>query len=172
MDKKIDLEQERMEKTIRESLELLRKYDPDTLNEMLKLRFYACDAKERTLTLRTRSEPWMANPMKGLHGGIAASYLDFAMGVLCIWFSNGHFTPTIHMDIHYLNPVAIGDTVLVKAKVTKSGASVCFTEAAIFAEEDPKNPLVTAAAVYHISHSGPSIQEQINMYLAKEKPSP
>lgn len=150
-------EQELMEKSIRESLSLLHQWFPNQLNEMIGMEFVSCDAKERSLTLRAVSQPWMANPMNGVHGGISATYVDFAMGILCRYYANGNLTPTIHMDMNFMHTIEIGKPVLVKSMVVKPGSSLLFTRATIALEEAPDVPLVSSAGTYHIPHT-PSVK--------------
>ena len=67
-------------------------------NAMLSPAFVSCDHETRTLLVRMTVQPWMVNPAGLLHGGIAASMMDFVMGVLSRICAGGSMTPTVTMS--------------------------------------------------------------------------
>ena len=140
-------EQQKMAHMIESRMAMLRRLEGDALNNRIHPEFVSCDQIERTLVLRAKTEDWMKNPMNSLHGGISASYLDFAMGVLCFYFS-GTLSPTIHMEQNFLRPIPTGEPILIRSHLVKPGISVCFAEAQICLESDPDNPCVTGSGTY------------------------
>lgn len=123
----------------------------DTLNAMLNPHLLSCSYDERSVILSAETEPWMANPGGILHGGITAAYLDLVMGLLCRYFSNGHMTVSIHMDVNYLRAVPIGQKLCIQARVTKTGHSICFVEGSLWAEDQPDYLLATAGGAYSVA---------------------
>ena len=148
-DRKERNEQQEMALTIQCRMEQLRKMEGDALNNRIHPGFVSCDPETRSLVLRAKTENWMKNPMNSLHGGVSASYLDFAMGVLCSYYG-GNLTPTIHMEQNFLRPIPMGEPVLIRSNVVKPGSSVSFAEAEICMESDPGKPCVTGSGTYYV----------------------
>lgn len=123
----------------------------DTLNAMLDPQLYSCDWEKRSVVISAETKPWMANPGGIAHGGITAAYLDLVMGLLCRYFSNGHMTVSIHMDVTYLRPVPLGKKLCIGAKLTKAGNSICFVEGSLWLEENPEELLATAGGAYSVA---------------------
>ena len=91
----------------------------------------------------------MINPFSGLHGGMSASYIDFAMGVLCRCVS-GKLSPTIQMNTSFLRAIPAGETILIHARIVKPGGHICFTEGFITTEKEPDRPCVTGSGSYAV----------------------
>ena len=127
---------------------------PGTFNTMLRPRFTAMDRDRRTLRTEYDPEPWMANPGGIVHGGVIAAMADIAMGLLSRYVSGGVMTPTINMQVNYLQPMGLTDHVVADCVCTMSGSTVCAVNCVIFSAAEPERPLVTASAVYHVSRVG------------------
>lgn len=124
----------------------------DTFNAMLNPAFAACDREKRTLLIRFDTKPWMKNPGGILHGGIAASVLDFAMGLLCRCCTGGYMTPTVSMDVHFLRPGPLEKTLYIGAEVTHAGLSVAHAAARIWAEGEEERIIASAAGTYFVTN--------------------
>ncbi len=73
----------------------------------------------------------MTNPAKILHGGTAASMLDDVMGMTVFMLGRENFYTTVNLNVDYLSPAKIGDTLLVKSKIIRAGKTVINIECQI-----------------------------------------
>ena len=122
-----------------------------TFNTMLGARFEACDYAKKTLTLSMEAQHWMANPSRMMHGGVTASLLDMAMGLLCRYCSGGFMTPTISMSVDYLRPAPIDRRLFIRAEITMCGFTVCHAVGSMWAEDKPEKLLATSAGSYYVT---------------------
>ena len=137
-----------MEAGLNAYFDLFRREYPDCINNMLNLSIHSCDPASRTAVFLAHTEPWMSNSTGVVHGGILATYLDYAMGMLCHYLSGARSDPSIHLDTNFLRPVSLNEAILIRASVTKLGARVCFAESSIARAEEPETPLATALGTY------------------------
>lgn len=151
MDEKDLLDQQGMERAFSRYFVDVKQECGTTLNAMMDARVKSCDFEDRSVILWAETKPWMANPGGITHGGITAAYLDLVMGLLCRFFSNGHMTVSIHMDVNYLRAIPIGTRLCIRAKLTKAGKSICFVEGSLWAEEDPEKLFATASGAYSVA---------------------
>ena len=92
----------------------------DTTNGMMAPEFLDVDPAADTAVFRYIVQPWEANRVGGLHGGIMASMLDHACGLTAsAWL--GHWAPTMSISIDYIRPAEIGDRLLAVATVVSFG---------------------------------------------------
>lgn len=73
----------------------------------------------------------MTNPAGILHGGTAASMLDDVMGMTVFMLGRETFYTTVNLNVDYLSPAKIGDTLLVKSKIIRAGKTVINIECQI-----------------------------------------
>lgn len=128
--------------------------DPDcrgTFNTMLAAQFESCDYARRVLILRMEAQHWMSNPGRMLHGGVTASILDMAMGLLCRYCSGGHMTPTVSMSVDYLRPAPLDRALYIRAEVTSRGFSICHAVGSMWADGTPEKLLATASGAYYVT---------------------
>ncbi len=140
-----------MERAFRSYFEQAAREFPGTFNVMMDTKFESCDYGQKSLILRMELAPWMANPGGILHGGVTASVMDLTMGLLCRYFGGGAMTPTVSMEVSYLNAGAIGKSLLVRADVTKCGFTLCHATSTAWMEGAENAPVCTAAGVYYVS---------------------
>lgn len=139
-----------MEHAFRKYFEDLRSEGGRQLNELLEAEFAFCDWEEKEVWLRTDPRPWMANPDGLMHGGIIASFLDYAMGLLCHYSVGERMTPTLHMDVNYLRPVKIGKPLWIRAKIIKQGRTITYTEGGLYPEGRKERLLASASGSYYV----------------------
>ncbi len=144
------LDQAGMERAFRGYFVDIKQECGGTLNHMLDMGLLCCSHAEKTVELSAKTQPWMANPGGITHGGIIGAYLDVAMGLLCRYFSNGHMTVSIHMDVNYLRAVPLGEELRIGARLTKAGSSICFVEGYIRSSEGDKL-FATAGGAYSVA---------------------
>lgn len=123
---------------------------PDCINNMLDFSVHSCDPSSRSVVFRAHTRPWMSNSNGVVHGGILATYLDYAMGMLCHYLSGARSDPSIHLDTNFLRPVLTDEPILIRAALTKLGSRVCFAESSVFRADAPDEPLATALGTYCI----------------------
>ncbi len=143
--------QEGMVRAFRKYFEYVKRECDGTFNAMLGAELFACDYEKKSLVLAMESKSWMTNPSDMLHGGVTASILDMTMGLLCRYCSGGYMTPTVSMEVSYLNPAPLGKTLYIQAEVTKSGFSVCHATGSMWAEGAADKLLAAAVGVYYVT---------------------
>ena len=95
-----------------------------TVNSMLAPDYHSCSFEEGSVTLTFKVQKWETNRIGILHGGITAAAFDYAMGMLARFYADQNFTPTVSMEIKYIRPVELGETLLVKARVVSVGKKI------------------------------------------------
>lgn len=83
---------------------------------------------------------------KASHGGVQAALMDAVLGVAALSevCSEGKVVSTVSLNVNYLSPAFLGDTLFAKAKVIKRGKSLLFTHGEIYNQNG--KCLVTASA--------------------------
>jgi len=95
-----------------------------TVNGMIEPAFVECNFEEDTITLSFKTLKWETNRIVILHGGITAATFDYTMGILARFYSETNFSPTISLEIKYIRPVELGDTLIVKARAISKGRKI------------------------------------------------
>ena len=149
MSKEDTRDQAGMEHAFRKYFEDLKRDGGQQLNELLEAEFAFCSFEEKEVWLKTNPKPWMANPEGLMHGGIIASYLDYAMGMLCHYSVGERLMPTLHLDVNYLRPVMIGKPSWIRAKIIKQGRNVTYAEGAIYPEGMKERLLAVGTGSYY-----------------------
>ena len=83
---------------------------------------------------------------KASHGGVQAALMDAVLGVaalseVCL---EGKVVSTVNLNVNFLSPAFLGDTMFAKGKVIKRGKSLLFTQAEIIDQNGKM--LATASA--------------------------
>jgi len=76
------------------------------------------------------------NPAGTLHGGVTASLLDMVTSCALLATPRGHPGVSVDLNVSSLAPAIRGDTVIIDAKVIKSGRSIAFTSADFYRKRD------------------------------------
>ncbi len=143
--------QEGMEKALRQYFIDARREFDGQFNNMLGPEFVSCSFEKQTVVLSLKPQPWMGNPLGILHGGVTASALDMAMGLLCRYFSGGYMTPTISMGVQYLRAGSLARTLYIRAELTKRGLGVCHAEGRLWEEGAEDRLIATASGAYYVT---------------------
>ena len=143
--------QEGMERAFRAYFEDVKKQCDGTFNAMLGAELYSCDYANKSVILRAMLQPWMANPSGILHGGVTASLMDLTMGLLCRYFGGGVMTPTVSMEVSYLKPGIIGQSILIRADMTMTGFTLCHATGIAWMEGAEDRTVCTSTGVYYVS---------------------
>ncbi|KJE94735.1 thioesterase superfamily member 2 [Capsaspora owczarzaki ATCC 30864] len=75
------------------------------------------------------------NRMGNLHGGLSATIVDIVTTLACVSKTN-HPGVSTDLNVTYLNPATVGDTIRIEASVIKAGGRLAFTAADILRNHD------------------------------------
>lgn len=121
---------------------------PDSIGDLLHFELLESNGEGEYL-LRCATLPWMRNPAGTLHGGICATVLDQAMGLIAYCVKPGPgFAPTIEMQVSYIRPVLMGQSLLTRVHVTSVTSSLIRLRCELMMEGLPDRVCVTGSAVY------------------------
>lgn len=133
-----------------EMLEFLER-DPDSIYTMMHPRLVRCDLATRTLEMVMHTTPWMRNTNGMVHGGVSAAVIDTVGGMACRCFApTGALTPTVSLQVSYLDMIPIDAQLHVRAVVTRPGRSIAHVQVEAFGVEEKEHLYATGAAVYYI----------------------
>ncbi|MCI8647030.1 MAG: PaaI family thioesterase [Firmicutes bacterium] len=118
-----------------------------TVNGMMKSIKIGCSSHENSITLGFPVQEWQANRGGMMHGGIICTAFDITAAAVARFCAGENYAPTISLDVKYIRPVQVGDTLLVTAKATAAGRRI--TQIVCQAESKTTGKLAaTAATVY------------------------
>lgn len=76
-----------------------------------------------------------SNPAMILHGGVAAAMMDEVMGMTVYSLGKDAFFASVNLNVDYLRPAKVGETVLVKSEIIKDGHTIVHAECVITNQE-------------------------------------
>ena len=126
-----------------------RKKQSTRLNGIMKIDLLCCDAEAQTIRMGFPVEEWELNPAGTLHGGMFATAVDIAMGMLAHYYGEGQVCTTVSMTVNYLRPVQQGDMLVVEACVEKRGLTLMNMTAKGWCASDRKTT-VTGSGTYMV----------------------
>lgn len=149
-----------MEKELKEKVDFFRSAKKGTIGEMAAPQFISCDEKEQTFISLYRTDERMENPNGVLHGGLIATIMDNAMGILANYYGEERLTQTVSFQVSYLRPGILGEEVYVKARLTKRGKTMQYvsSEAWLAGKEDKL--IATATGVYFTQGEGGKLHKK------------
>ena len=119
----------------------------DTLNGMMKSSEGRCSFEDKTLTFEFTVQPWQANRVGNLHGGMICTAFDLTIAALARFYAGENFAPTVSLDVKYIRPVKVGDTLTVTARATATGKRITQLTGEAYIKETGRLA-ATAASVY------------------------
>ena len=119
----------------------------DTLNGMMKSSEGRCSFEDKTLTFEFPVQPWQANRVGNLHGGMICTAFDLTIAALARFYAGENFAPTVSLDVKYIRPVKVGDTLTVTARATATGKRITQLTGEAYIKETVRLA-ATAASVY------------------------
>ena len=140
--------QEGMDKAFKTYFEEISK-DKEIINYLIRLTYVRCDYQKKELVLKIIPQKWMTNPYGIVHGGISATVLDTAMGVLCRYYSRGKMTPSISLNLTYLGMIKVDKPIYIVSHINKTGASINYASSYIYCD-NPDVHLVEASGAYFV----------------------
>ncbi len=132
-----------MEKTMRENNEIQK----DTLNGMMQSLYVGCSYEEKTITLAFPLQKWQANRAGSLHGGMICTAFDITLAALARFYAGKNFAPTVNLDVNYLRPVDLEDTLQVTGKAIATGKRLTQLTGEAYSKKTGKL-VATATSVY------------------------
>lgn len=109
-----------LEKTMEENNVVQEK----TMNGMMRSENMGCSFEDKTISLAFPVQEWQANRAGMLHGGIICSAFDMTLAAVARFYAGKNFAPTVSLDVKYIRPVEIGDTLIITAKATAAGKRI------------------------------------------------
>ena len=138
-----------MEYGLQKYIERISERNPGTIGEMLKFQVVSCDEEKDDYVLRCKTEPWMCNHYRSLHGGICATILDQAMGMVCCCLKRGFgVSTTVQLDADYHRPILPGEDILVKVHVLSVTRSLIKMNAELVQMSKPDRISVSGSAIF------------------------
>ena len=138
---------------IQQTIAALAAADKGKLGESASPEVLRCDYAQKTATFRFPFHPWMLNCNNVMHGGCVALIMDNSMGLLsCSSLDKDQTTPTVSMQLTFLNPILLSSHILVDARVNAVKSKIVYAAATMYAEEQPDIPLATAVGEYYRMH--------------------
>ncbi len=112
--------------------------NPTPFMEMQKMEAVRCDAQKQSITLRFPIQEWQLNPSGNVHGGTIATWLDMSMCLLAHILAGMRATPTVNLNIQYLNPGKRGDHLVIEVHADKLGRTLMYLSGEAVAENTGK----------------------------------
>ena len=117
------------------------------MNGMMKSSEGRCSFEDKTLTFEFPVQPWQANRVGNLHGGMICTAFDLTIAALARFYAGENFAPTVSLDVKYIRPVKVGDTLTVTARATATGKRITQLTGEAYIKETGRLA-ATAASVY------------------------
>jgi uncharacterized protein (TIGR00369 family) len=149
--------QARLEAHIKKNIEENDTLYKDKINGIIDGRLVECSYEDKTLVMSYPIVPWQANRGDGIHGGILSTMIDSAIAVLARFYAGEqNYAPTVSLDVKFVRPAKVGDTLLTHVKATATGRRISQFTCEVYSKNTGKL-IATAASVY------------MNVDTAKEK---
>lgn len=124
---------------------------PGSIGDMLKFQVVSCDEQKDDYVLRCETEPWMCNHYGTLHGGICATILDQAMGMVCCCLKRGEgICTTVQLEADYHRPVSPGEDLLIRVHVISVTRSLINMTAELVQPSKPDKVSVSGSAIFFV----------------------
>lgn len=142
MSKQLEMEQY-IKKTMVENNEAQK----DSINGMMMGEAYECSFLEESMTFAFPVQGWQANRVGVMQGGLVGVAFDITVSALARFFAKTQFIPTVSLEMKYLKPIMLEDTLLVKARVVALGKRISHYSLEGISKKTGKL-LVTGSALY------------------------
>ena len=138
-----------MEYGLRKYVEVMYNNYGGTIAERLKFDVVSCDEENDNYVLKCRTEPWMCNHYGTLHGGICATIMDQAMGMVCSCLKKGYGTcTTLQLESDYHRPIPAGEDLIVQVHVMSVTRSVINMTCELINPAKPDKYSVTGSSIF------------------------
>ncbi len=110
------------------------KDSPSAVSQGLKGVLQSIDPGEVVMEYTVR--PDMTNLAKTLHGGMASTIIDDAIGIAVFALDNEYFFTSINLTVDFLSAAPIGEKIRCRAQVVRKGSRLINAEATILGEDE------------------------------------
>ena len=142
-------EQLDIEEQIRARIVDMHEKVPNSIGDQFRFTLVACDREAGVYTLRCKTKEWMRNPAGILHGGMGATILDQAMGMVCFCLKRGvGVCTTVQLEADYHRPIMTGESILVKVHVISVTRSLINMTAELVQPSKPDKISVSGSAIF------------------------
>ena len=93
---------------------------------------------EGTCLIQLKIDKSIVNINSVLHGGATASLVDLVSTIALFNTANKKPGVSVNMNINYLKPARLDETILIEGKVIKSGSKLAYLEANIYLKINSK----------------------------------
>ena len=150
INEKASFDNEQFMKRLQASITKVVSADKGKIGETIEPESVFCDYAGKTATFRYQFHPWMLNCNDVMHGGSVALLMDSSMG----WLSSSYpdklqITPTVSIQITYLNPITLSEHIMVEARVNAIKSRLVYASATLYEEHQPDRPLAVALGEYY-----------------------
>lgn len=122
---------------------------PGSIGDMMHFQLVDCSPETGDYVMTCHTEPWMRNYAGTLHGGLCATVLDQAMGIISYCLKPGEGTaPTVQMEIDYHRPLMPGEDVIVKVHVISVTRSLMNLTAEAMQVSHPDKICLSGSGIY------------------------
>ena len=134
---------------LRRRIAQVSEFAPGSIGDMLHFELLECDPEAGDYFLSCRTETWMRNPAGTLHGGLGATVLDQAMGLIpyCLKTEAG-IAPTVQLSVNYHRPLNPGAEVVIKVQVVSVSRSLITLSAEARSKENPEKLCLSGTGLY------------------------
>ena len=130
---------------LRRRIAQVSEFAPGSIGDMLHFELLECDPEAGDYFLFCRTE----NPAGTLHGGLGATVLDQAMGLIPYCLKTGAgIAPTVQLSVNYHRPLIPGTEVLVKVHVVSATRSLITLSAEARSKENPEKLCLSGTGLY------------------------
>ena len=140
-------EQQRMDAYLDKTMIENNVNQKDQICGMLQSIRVGCSFEDKSLSLGFPVLPWQTNRAGLLHGGIICTAMDMTAATLARFFAGENYCPTVSLDVKYIRPVEVGDTMIVTVKGTAVGRRITQIQAEAVSEKTGKL-VATGASVF------------------------
>ena len=138
-----------MEYGLTEYIKRIHERNHGSIGDMLDFHVVSCDEEKDDYVLSCKTEPWMCNHYGSLHGGICATILDQAMGMVCCCLKKGFgVCTTVQLEADYHRPIMPGEDILVKVHVISVTRSLINMTSELVQLSKPDKISVSGSAIF------------------------
>ena len=123
---------------------------PDKFGEWLGYKLVTLDRKNLSAKIILLIREDHLSPAGRVHGGVVSALFDYASGAAVFsTLSKNDFCSTVELKVNYLQPVVLGDLLLVNTKVVFRGKRLCVVHGFMY-KKDKKKPVAMVTATFNI----------------------
>lgn len=140
-------DQQRMEQYLDKTMRENNVDQKDIICGLMKSEKVGCSYEDKSITLGFPVQQWQANRAGLMHGGMICTAFDMTAAALARFYAREYYVPTVSLDVKYLRPVQIGDTLDVTVIALAAGKRITQIRAEAVSRSTGKLA-ATAASVY------------------------